>query len=128
MPADYTIDVKRQLVHSRAWGHVTDTDLLEHQRRLALDPRFHPDFSQLWDLLAVTNHDAVTVNGVRDVAQRHLFGPHSRRAIVAADLGSFGMARMFEAHRDIAGGEEEIRVFRRLEEAWAWLGMSPREA
>ena len=125
MPADYEIDVERQLVHSRAWGHVTDTDLLEHQRRLALDPRFHSDFSQLWDLLGVTNYDAVTADGLKQGAKLHLYGPRSRRAIVATDLGSFGMARMFEAYRDIAGGKEQIRVFRRLEEAWAWLGISP---
>jgi hypothetical protein len=128
MPADYTIDTERQLVYSRAWGVVTDADLLEHQRRLALDPRFHRDLFQLWDLLGVTKYDAVTINGLKQSAKLHLFGPRSRRAIISADLGSFGMARMFEAYRDIAGGEEQIRVFRRVEEAWAWLGISPTDA
>jgi hypothetical protein len=125
MPADYTIDTERQLVHSRAWGAVTNADLFDHQRRLALDPRFHRDCSQLLDFLGVTNYDAVTADGVRDVAQRHLYGPHSRRAIAAPDPASFGLARMFQTYRDMAGGEEQIRVFRSLRDAWEWLGLSP---
>jgi hypothetical protein len=124
MPASYTIDAERQLVYSRGWGDVTDADLLDHQQRLALDPCFQPHFYQLMDFLGVTSA-AVTANGVRAVAQRHLYGPHSRRAIVASDLTSFGLARMFETFRDTAGGKEHIMVFRKLEDAWAWLGLSP---
>jgi hypothetical protein len=128
MPADYTIDAERQLVYSRGWGDLTDADLLDHQRRLALDPRFHPGFSQLIDFLDVTSAGAVTAEGVVEVAKRHLYGPNSRRALVATDLATFGLARMFEAYRDIAGGEEQINVFKRLDDAWAWLGISATEA
>jgi hypothetical protein len=76
----------------------------------------------------VTSVEAVTTNGVKAVARRHLFGPGARRAIVAPDLAVFGLARMFESHRDAGGDEEQIRVFKSLEDAWAWLGMSPMEA
>jgi hypothetical protein len=125
MPADYTIDAARQFVYSRGWGVLTDEDLLDHQQRLALDPRFHSHFCQLIDFLGVTSVDAVTANGVRAVARRHLYGPGARRAIVAPDLALFGLARMFESHRDAGGGEEQIRVFKSLGDAWAWLGRSP---
>jgi hypothetical protein len=125
MPADYTIDVERQLVYSRAWGNVTDEDMFDHQRRLALDPLFNGDLFQLIDFLAVTDGKALSTNGVRSIAHRHLFGPRSRRAIVAADLAIYGMARMFETYRGIAGGEEQICVFKNLKDAWAWLGISP---
>jgi hypothetical protein len=127
MPADYLIDAERQLVYSRGWGDLTDADLLDHQRRLALDPRFHPDLSQLLDFLGVTSSKGVTANAVKEGARRHLFGPHSRRALVASDPSTFGMARMFETYREISGSEEQIKVFRSLEDAWAWLGISPRE-
>jgi hypothetical protein len=128
MPADYTIHIERQLVYSRLWGDVADADLFEHQRRLALDPVFHRDLHQLIDLIGVTNYDGVTTRGIQNAAQRHLYGPHSRRAIVAPDTTTFGLARMFETYRDIAGGEERIRVVRNFEDAWAWLGVSPRDA
>jgi hypothetical protein len=127
MPSDYAIDAQRQLVYSRAWGGLTDADLFDHQRRLGLDPRFHPDFSQLLDFLGVTSSKGVTANGVKEVARRHLFGPHSRRALVASDPSTFGLARMFETYREIFGSEEQLKVFRSLEDAWAWLGISPRE-
>jgi hypothetical protein len=99
----HVIDVERQLVYSRGWGDVTDADLLDHQQRLAQNPRFHSDCSQLWDFL----------------------GPSSRRAIVVQGSASFGLARLFENYRDLAGGKDQIRVFMSLESARAWLGISP---
>ena len=125
MPVDYAIHAERQLVHSRAWGDVTDAELLDHQRRLALDPAFDSEFSQMLDFLGVTGVKAITADGIRDVAQRQLYGPRSRRAIVAAHPVIFGLARMFASYRDVARAEEQIRVFKRLEEAWTWLGISP---
>jgi len=127
MPVDYTIDAERQLVYSRAWGEVTDAELLDHQGRLALDPRFNADFSQLLDFVGVTSHGGLTASGIRAIAQRHLYGPHSRRAIATPDATGYGLARMFETYRDIAGGEEQIRVFTSLDDAWKWLGMAPPE-
>jgi hypothetical protein len=32
---------------------------------------------------------------------------------------------MFQTYRDIAGGEDQIHVFTNLEDAWAWLRISP---
>ena len=127
MPWDYVIFADKRLVYSRGWGDVTDADVLDHQRRLAEDPQFRNDFSQLIDFLGANSLKALTFDGIRKAAQRHVFGPGSRRAIVVSDAASFGLARMFKSYRDIAGGEEQVNVFRSLEDAWAWLGMSPRE-
>jgi hypothetical protein len=38
-------------------------------------------------------------------------------------MESFGLARMFEILRD-AKGDEQIRVFTKMEEARAWLGLA----
>jgi hypothetical protein len=122
MPCDYAIDAERQRVWSRAWGDVTDADLLDHQRRLAQDPTFHRHFSQLIDFRAARSLQAVTPAGIRIAAKRHLFGQHSRRAIVTMDPLTFGLARMFQAYREIARGEEEIHVFRNMDDALVWLG------
>jgi hypothetical protein len=61
MPADYTIDAARQFVYSRGWGALTDEDLLDHQQRLALDPRFHSNYCQLIDFLGVTSVDPLFI-------------------------------------------------------------------
>ena len=49
MPAEYRIDVERGLVLSRAWGVLTDHELLEHQRTLGADPDFYPALNQIFD-------------------------------------------------------------------------------
>jgi hypothetical protein len=128
VPWSFTIDVERHVVYSRGWGDLTDEALLDHQGRLALDPGFQANFSQLIDFTGVTSVAAVTTGGVRAVAQRHLYGSDARRAIVAPDSAVFGLARMFETVRDLLGAKEQIRVFRNLEEARAWLGLPPEDA
>jgi hypothetical protein len=121
VPSDYVIDAEHRLVRSRLWGEVTDADLLDHQRRLAADPRFSSDFSQLIDSRDVTSAKEVTAFGIQNVARRHLYGPQSRRAIVANRPDVFGLGRMFEGYARASGSEETIRVFWILEDALAWL-------
>ena len=49
-----------------------------------------------------------------------MFSPRSRRACVVKDDAQFGLARMFEIHRDLKG-ESGIRVFRSMEKALEWI-------
>jgi hypothetical protein len=107
MPFEYVIDVERELVYSRGWGDVTEADLVDHQRRLVEDPQFRPTFSQLVDFRSSTSIN-VTTDAVRNGAQRHVFGPHARRAIVVLDNERFGLAEVFQSYRQLAGGEELI--------------------
>ena len=64
----------------------------------------------------------MTAGGIRIAAQLHLFGRHSRRAIVAMNPLTYGLARMFQTYRELARGEERIRVFKNMEDALVWLG------
>ena len=57
---------------------------------------------------------------VRQLAQRNIFSPRSRRAFVVKDDLQFGLARMFEIHRELKG-ETGIRVFRAFDEAMDWI-------
>lgn len=119
MPASYTIDMKRRLVMSSGVGVLTREDLWGHMERLSKDPDFDPAFSQIIDFTNVTEVE-VDPEDVRRLAQRNVFSSHSRRSIVVKDDLHFGLARMFEIHRELAG-EMGIRVFRTLEEAVRWL-------
>ena len=119
MSAYYNIDKERRLVLSSGAGVLTKEDLLGHMDRLSNDPDFDPDFAQVLDF---TRIDLVEVEpeDVRQLAQRNIFSPRSRRAFVVKDDLQFGLARMFEIHRELKG-ETGIRVFRTFDEAMDWI-------
>jgi hypothetical protein len=125
MPCDYRIDTERRLVRSRAWGKLTNEELQELQRQLLQDPLFSPECWQLFDAIEVTSVSQVTSDAAQAMARRHIYGPRSRRAIVTRPGATYGLARMFQTYRELAGGHEQIRVFEDLKEAEAWLGLGP---
>ena len=104
---------------SSGGGLLNTDDLMGHQDRLLKDPDFNPSYSQLFDLTHITELQ-VGPEEVRRLAQRHVFSPTSRRAVVVKDDLQYGLARMFEIHRELAG-ESGIRVFRNLDDALNWI-------
>jgi len=119
MPATYEIDKERRLVISAGLGPITYADLLEHQNKLLKDPDFDPSFSQIIDFTRMTSLK-LEPSEVRNLAQRNIFSPESRRAIVALNDLEYGFGRMFGILRENAG-ETGIRVFRSLDEAVDWV-------
>jgi len=117
--AFYNIDKKRRLVLSSGYGVLTKADLLGHMDQLSKDPDFDPDFSQVLDFRQITALE-IGPEDVRQLAQRNIFSPRSRRAFVVKDDLQFGLARMFEIHRELKG-ETGIRVFRTFDEAMDWI-------
>jgi hypothetical protein len=119
VPAFYKIDKERRLVMTTASGVVGLADGLAHQNKLRNDPDFDPRFSQLMDFTHATRVD-LTGEDVRNLAEATIFSPASRRAILAPNDSVYGLARMFEILREMAG-ERGIRVFRNLDEALEWV-------
>ncbi len=119
MSAFYNIDKERRLVLSSGDGVLTKADLLGHMDQLSKDPDFDPDFSQVLDFRQITALE-IGPEDVRQLAQRNIFSPRSRRAFVVKDDLQFGLARMFEIHRELKG-ETGIRVFRTFDEAMDWI-------
>jgi hypothetical protein len=119
MPAFYKIDKERKLVMSSGSGVLTREDLFGHQERLLKDPEFDPTFSQLLDFTHITKVD-ITPEDVRLAARKTIFSPQSHRAMLVKDDLQFGLARMFEIHREL-NGEKGIRVFRNIDEALDWV-------
>jgi|SRR6267154_6093702 hypothetical protein len=119
MSAFYKIDKERRLVLSSGTGVLTKEDILGHMERLSKDPDFDPEFSQLTDFTKITALE-IGPEDIRQFAQKNLFSPHSRRALLVKDDLQFGLARMFEIHRELKG-ETGIRVFRTLDEALDWI-------
>ena len=123
MPAEYHIDSELNAIFSKAWGTLSDSDLLEHQRLIADDPAFTSELNQLFDFTEVTEV-ALTSEGIQLLASRDLFGLGAKRAFVVAPgaMAAFGMMRMFQIMTD--EHHDELRVqFDRIGEARSWLGL-----
>lgn len=119
MPAFYKIDKERRVVMTTGSGTFTLSDAVRHQDNLLQDPDFDPSFSQIMDLTHVTRFD-IEPDDIRKLAQRTIFSPVSRRAIIVKSDLAYGYGRMFELHRENSG-EKGVRVFRTLEEALDWV-------
>jgi len=119
MPAFYKIDKEHKVVLSTVSGVFDLATALAHQKQLLADPQFSPDYSQLIDFSQVTS---VQINAadVRKLAERKVFWPCARRALLVTGDLVFGFARMFEMLRENAG-EKGIRVFRNLNDALQWV-------
>lgn len=119
MPAFYKIDKERRVVLSSGAGVLNRADIQGHMDRLSSDPDFDPNYSQILDFTHLAGVD-IGPEDVRQFAQRNIFSPQSRRAFVVKDDLQFGLARMFEIHREL-NGETGIRVFRTIDEALDWV-------
>jgi hypothetical protein len=119
MPAFFKIYKERRLVMSTVSGVVTIAEALAHRQILGKHPDFDPTFSQLVDLSNVTKLE-FSREDVEKFAQDSIFSLNSRRAALATSDFAYGLARMFEMHRE-SKGEEGIRVFRNLDEALDWV-------
>jgi hypothetical protein len=120
LPAEYLIDVERKLVTSRAWGTLTDDEVREHYRALRADPLFDPTFRQLVDMTGITQ-DLVDIRAKQQASLNQIFVPGVRRAWVASQDYTFGMARMYAVAAENQG--QNIGVFRARSEAEEWLGL-----
>jgi hypothetical protein len=119
VPAFYKIDKERRVVLSSGAGVLTREDILGHMDRLIHDSDFDPTYSQIVDFTQFSGID-IEPEDVRQFAQRDIFSPQSRRAFLVKDDLQYGLARMFEIHREL-NGETGIRVFRTIDQALDWV-------
>jgi hypothetical protein len=121
MPASYRIDLRSGVVYSVLAGHVTNEELLAKHERMSADPDFRPTMNHVIDTRGVTSV-SVTALGIRLVTTTSIFGPGSRRALIASDANpSSGYVRMFQALRSLSGAD--IKIFSTVEDAHRWLGL-----
>ncbi|MDB4908508.1 MAG: hypothetical protein JWO05_3292 [Gemmatimonadetes bacterium] len=118
MGMQYRIDPNRRLVLARGWGVISTRDLQDFTSQLHADLRFDPDLRSLTDLRDVTDV-TVTERELRATAWMPLYSAGVRRAIVASSDIAYGLSRMYAQHAKRFGGN--VRVFRTMEEAEAWL-------
>jgi hypothetical protein len=120
MPCDCELDLEQRLVRACAWGTVTFDEAIAARRKFTTDPNFKPDFNQIYDVRGVTRINIVA-SEIGLMAMDDVFGPNSRRALVAPRSDTYGFGRTFQLYRQINAGKEQIKIFLSIEDAEAWL-------
>ncbi|MDJ0866866.1 MAG: hypothetical protein QNK03_12210 [Myxococcota bacterium] len=124
MPVRYEIDSDLGLILVAGSGAVRDDELEEVSAQLAADARARTCSLQLDDWREVTSSEASS-SCLRRIAEvwgkRELGRERTKLATVVRRDVDYGLARMYQAFRDTSS--IEMRVFRELHEAEAWLGV-----
>ncbi len=121
MPVTYQIDAARERIHTMCSRPLTFTEVVDHFRTLKVDPACTGHLDVLLDVsdadsLPATNQLGAVSAELSAVRAKVEFG---LCAIIAPQDAMFGVMRMFEI---LAGPYfRAIRVFRRADEAEAWL-------
>lgn len=123
MPTFYKIDKGRRFVLSTLSGEVTYAEMVAHQRSLSADRDFDPTFSQIVDCTYATL-DKISYEDVIKLAQRSIFSPDARRALILPNLTDYSLGRMYQTLRGLEG-QSGVRAFLTLEEALDWIAEAP---
>jgi len=97
---------------------LTTEEMKAHQGQLLRDPDFDPTFDQFADFTTVTMADP-SAQDIRDLAEKQVFSPTSKRAMVATKPFVFGLGRMFSSYHE---NRAEAQIFYNRDEALKWLG------
>lgn len=117
MPANYELDVDRRLLIVELAGVLTGADLEDFSERLRQDPAFEGTWPALVDASEL-NPAGISTEMLRARAAMPRRQP-VRVAVVAPADAVFGLARMFQMMSE--GRGNHVEVFRRRDEALAWL-------
>lgn len=120
MPGTYQIDTVRGVIFIRAWGRVTDAELMALGDAVRADPSFRPVYRRIEDLRSATMFD-ISTEFAHEAARRHQMQTPPRRAFVVASDVTFGMARMLALLADASA--DQFLVTRDLDEALTWIGL-----
>jgi hypothetical protein len=115
-----SFDHARRLMITRAWDHITLSDLRAYQQELGQQPEFDATWAHVFDARDAVQFD-ITSADIRALADTSVFASSARRAMVATKPAIFGGFRMYGTSRDLHVGGPEIGVFTTLEEAIEWV-------
>lgn len=126
MPIEYVIEVRLRRVVATVRGTMTDADVFGYQQDVWSLSEVE-GFDEIVDMTHVEHVDLPMPSGERMRALAELSAEMdvvtaSRFAIVAPGDFAYGLARMYGTYRSIdRRSTKEVRVFRSMAEAVAWL-------
>ena len=122
MPIISQIDSSLGVVFSTFQGVVTKEDISGQVKEFKINPAFQPSFNHLIDTRGTTRFD-IRIADMRTVSLHSIFNEKSRRAVVADEDETFGMARMYQSLREAHEKPDQVQVVRDMAEARRWLGL-----
>ncbi|MFI5278984.1 MAG: hypothetical protein ACHQU1_00705 [Gemmatimonadales bacterium] len=128
MPITCSFDLERKLVIARATGMLTGEDVAGYQAEVWARPDV-AGFDELIDMSGAAGVALANPAEMRQVAARaaamDVPTVKPKLAIVAPQDSVYGLARMYEAYRNMSGGGgKTVAVFRTLEEGLEFLGLT----
>jgi len=125
MPITFDIDHERRLVVAKPHGLLKDVEMFSYQRELGArsDAR---GYNELIDMSGVTEIEFISANRVSELAeyssQMDEPDPPTKLAIVVINDYQYGLGRMYQTFREMAGqSTKNVGVFRSRQEALNWL-------
>ena len=124
MPIRYQIDDEHRLVLTSGHGVLTDQEVFEYKQSVWSHAHL-AGYDELVDMTHVERIDVPSTERLRELARLSAAMDvpiPSRVAIVANDLVTTGIARMYEMLRGLdPRSTRDVSVFRSVEEAVLWL-------
>ena len=122
MAIEYEIIEEKRLVIAKGSGIVTGDDVMRHLEALAADERYVAPMKKLVDYSSIdaimqSNEEIILIVRKKEALKQRFAG--ERCAFVTPNDLAFGIARVHEAY--VNSTIMKAAVFRRLEEALAWL-------
>ena len=127
MSIEYVIQTERRRVVATVRGTMTHDDVVGYQREEWSQPQVK-GFDEVVDMTHVEHVELPSPSGERmkslvDVSAEMDPAAASKFAIVAPGDFAFGLARMYATYRAMdQRSTKEVRVFRAMNDAVAWLG------
>lgn len=122
MPIEYSIDKDLGVIFTTASEVLTESELLEHKRKLISDPNFNPGFVELSDVREISDL-AISASGIerllaQDESDAELLKGY-KLAIVVSGALEFGMGVLYEmtSRENVMN----VRIFRDFDQAKEWL-------
>ena len=111
-------------------GTLTDRDFVNCYAAMVADPSYDPSLDQLVDLTTVERFDVTSV-GARELGDLMRLsdalipeGMRPKVAAVAASDEGIAILWMYRSVREQGGSPVELAIFRSLDDARSWLGLS----
>jgi len=124
MAIRYQIDDEHRVVVTTGHGVLTDQEVFEYKQSVWSHARL-AGYDELLDMTAVDRIDIPSTERLRELARLSAamdVPVPSRVAIVANDLVTTGIARMYELFRELdPRSTRQVSVFRTVEAAVLWL-------
>ena len=120
----YTIDLEHGCIFLKWSGVVTAYDMIAFQQKLAQDPDYRFGLNRLIDLRGaeIEAPSGEIDEMARENIEKHDASEgHRKGAMLVGSELQYGLVRMYGMLSDHTN--TEVRPFRRLDEAVAWLGL-----